>query len=34
MTPTAPPKRPIGFITPEDKKDSKPNTSKAKGRKA
>jgi hypothetical protein len=36
MTPPEPPKRPIGFITPEDKdtKDGKPTSSKAKGKKA
>lgn len=26
MTPPEPPKRPIGFITPEDKKDGKPSS--------
>ncbi len=32
--PHEPPKRPMGFVTPEDKKDSKPNTSKTTGKKA
>lgn len=36
MTPPEPRKRPIGFITPEDKKDGKPGSAKAKptGKKA
>lgn len=33
MTPPEPPKRPIGFVTPEDKKGSKPGSAKAKGKK-
>jgi hypothetical protein len=33
-TPPDPPKRPIGFITPEDKKDGKPSSTKARGKKA
>lgn len=32
--PVPQPKRPIGFITPEDKKDSKGSSAKAKGKKA
>lgn len=34
MTPPDPPKRPIGFITPEDKKDMPKGSAKAKGKKA
>ena len=34
MTPPEPPKRPIGFITPEDKKDTPKGSSKTKGEKA
>lgn len=36
MTPPEPPKRPIGFITPEDKKDKPKGSAKAKttGKKA
>ncbi|MFY3386295.1 ORF6N domain-containing protein [Paracidovorax sp. MALMAid1276] len=34
MASPEPAKRPIGFITPEDRKDGKPSSSKAKGKKA